>query len=62
MAFGKALGAVLGTGSPTGSIFQLTMAGRADGATGTGQHPESPATLEKSFPLPNKFPFEINIM
>lgn len=62
MAVDRTLGAVLGAGNPTESIFQLTMADRAAGATGTGQHPESPGTLEKSFPLPNAFPLEISIL
>lgn len=58
---GKTLGAVLGAGNPTGSIFQLIIDERA-GATGTGQQPDSPGTLEKSFPLPSALPFEISIV
>lgn len=57
----RTLGAVLGVGSPTGSIFQLTMADLADGATGQ-QPAANPATLVKSLPLPNAFPFEINML
>lgn len=57
----RTLGAVLGVGSPTGSIFQLTMADLAEGATGQ-QPAASPATLVKSLPLPNAFPFEINML
>lgn len=63
MAVERTLGAVLGAGRPTGSIFQLTTADRAAaGATGTGQHPESPGTLEKSFPVPSAFPLDISIV
>lgn len=62
MAVDNTLGAVLGAGRPTGSIFQLTTADLAAGATGTGQHPESPATLEKSFPVPSAFPLDISIV
>lgn len=58
---GKTLGAVLGAGNPTGSIFQLIIEVRA-GATGTGQQPDSPGTLEKSLPLPSALPFEISIV
>lgn len=61
-ADGKTLGVVLGVGSPTESIFQLTIDDRAAGVTGTGQQPDSPATLVKSFPVPNVVPFEINIV
>lgn len=57
----KTLGVVLGAGNPTGSIFQLIIDDRA-GATGTGQQPDSPGTLENSFPPPNAFPFEISIV
>lgn len=46
MEEGMTLGAVLGAGRPTGSIFQLTT-GPERGA-GMGQQPESPGTLEKS--------------
>lgn len=62
MAVDRTLGAVFGAGKPTGSIFQLTTADLAAGATGTGQHPESPATLEKSFPVPSAFPLDISIV
>lgn len=62
IAVDRTLGAVLGVGNPTESIFQLTMADRAAGATGTGQQPDSPGTLEKSFPVPNAFPLDINIL
>lgn len=62
MAAGSTLGAVFGVGNPTESIFQLMIADRAEGVTGTGQHPDSAATLEKSFPPPSAFPFEINIL
>lgn len=62
MAVGRTLGAVFGVGNPTESIFQLMIADRVEGVTGTGQHPDSAATLEKSFPPPNVFPFEINIL
>lgn len=62
MAVDRTLGAVFGAGRPTGSIFQLTTADLAAGATGTGQHPESPGILEKSFPVPNAFPLDISIV
>lgn len=62
MAVDKTLGAVFGAGKPTESIFQLTTADLAAGATGTGQHPESPATVEKSFPVPSAFPLDISIV
>lgn len=58
---GNTFGAVLGAGNPTGSIFQLIIDVRA-GATGTGQQPDSPGTLEKSLPLPSVVPFEISIV
>lgn len=63
-AVGITLVAVLGVGKPTGSIFQLTIADLAVGVTGTGQQPESAATLEKSFPpaLNVGFPLDINII
>lgn len=63
-AVGMTLGAEFGVGKPTESIFQLTIADLAVGVTGTGQQPESAATLEKSFPPALKvgFPFVINII
>lgn len=63
-AVGMTVDAVFGVGNPTGSIFQLTIADLAVGVTGTGQQPESAATLEKSFPpaLNVGFPLDINIL
>lgn len=60
----KILGAVLGVGSPTESIFQLTICDRAgEGATGQ-QPPESPpGTLPlNSLPPPRVVPLEISMV
>lgn len=61
-AEGITLGAVLGAGRPTGSIFQL-ITGPVRAAGATGQQPaDRPGTLEKSVVAPSVCPLEINII
>lgn len=55
------MGAVFDAGSPTGSIFQLTIDER-EGVTGTGQQPDNPGTLENSVPPPRVLPVDISIV